>query len=399
MSASGATCPWSVLSLRSFARPGSFAPPLGLSRAGSVSPLLLVDNACPGFPASLHSLGQLELIVLVLGFSKSEPFVPSQSLARLGLLALACGLARSGSLPLVSGCSTPEFPLSLRSHGRSGSFAFVPSFAKSGSAASLRELARLEASTLIFGIARAGSVFFLPVVDKVQLGFPPLLRSSARVDLFLLASNSASPGFFVSSQSPARLGPATFVSACSSSGPPPPLRGPGQPGFTVFVSGTARLGPIFFLPVAAHAHLGFSLSLRSFARVGPACFVCASAHLGFLASSRSLAQLDVPVPVPMFSHLGLSMPSRSLGRAGSLVLVFGASRSGSVSAPSVPDLLQLGSLLSLRAHARPGPSASITDFLAPGSFASSRSPACPGPTSLLADCAKVGLPPPPQSLS
>jgi hypothetical protein len=82
-------------------------------------------------------------------------------------------------------------------------------------------------------------------------------------------------------------------------------------------------------------HLGSSLSLRSFARVGSAVSLRGA---GWLGSSLSL---------------------RSFARVGSAVSVRGLSRFGSVFSMSVLDFLHLGSSLSLRSFARLGSSISV----------------------------------------
>jgi len=101
-------------------------------------------------------------------------------------------------------------------------------------------------------------------------------------------------------------------------------------------------------------HLGSSLSLRSFARVGSSL----SVRGGVLTLSvRGLSRFGSSMSVLDFLHLGSSLSLRSFTRAGSAVSVRGLSRFGS--SMSVLDFLHLGSSLSLRSFARVGSSISV----------------------------------------
>jgi len=91
----------------------------------------------------------------------------------------------------------------------------------------------------------------------------------------------------------------------------------------------ARLGSVFSMSVLDFVHLGSSLSLRSFGRVGSSVSVQGLARLG---SVFSMSVLD-------FLHLGSSLSLRSLGRLGSSVSVLGLAR---FSALSLSEKVEFG---------------------------------------------------------
>jgi hypothetical protein len=130
--------------------------------------------------------------------------------------------------------------------------------------------------------------------------------------------------------------------------------------------------------------LGSSLSLRSLARVGSSLSVIQCSRfgsslavfdffqLGSSLSLRSFARLGSGVSVLQVHHLGASLSLRSIARLGSAMSVFaGATRLGS--SLSVLDFAFLGSSLSLRSCARIGSTLSVLSFITCGSSLSVRS--------------------------
>lgn len=119
------------------------------------------------------------------------------------------------------------------------------------------------------------------------------------------------------------------------------------------------------LSVLDCAHIGSSLSIRSFARVGSGFSVFGKARLG-----SSLSVLD-------FFRLGSSLSMRSIGRVGSAFSVFGVVRMTSSlslfdctalgSSLSMRSSYRLGSRLSVMSSVRFGSSLSVLDFVNIGS--------------------------------
>lgn len=228
-----------VISLRSFLQVGSIASPFGLSRAGLVSLLSVIDGShveslllvrsssrfdfllsvpdflhmgssipvrtfvCLGSMVSTAGCARPELvfILLVIDDVNFDPLLLLRSLARMdsGLFMLDASDLGSSSLlkssgqpdPLVLafGCSCLDLPMLSPDVGILDSAMFPKSSGCLGSVPLMSDLGHIDSSMLlqssvklglcafIAGISRAAFVSSLSVVDVTHLGFLPSTRS------------------------------------------------------------------------------------------------------------------------------------------------------------------------------------------------------------------------------
>lgn len=228
-----------VISLRSFLQVGSIASPFGLSRAGLVSLLSVIDGThlelfllvrsssrfdfllsvldflhmgssllvrsfvCLGSTVSTPGCTRPEpvFILLVIDDVNFDPFVLSRSLARMdsGLFMLdfsaigSSSLLKSSGQPdppvLAFGCGYLDLPMLSPDVGILDSAMFPKSSGCVGSVPLLSDLGHMDSSMLlqssvklgllpfIAGISRAAFVSSLSVVDVTNLGFLPSTRS------------------------------------------------------------------------------------------------------------------------------------------------------------------------------------------------------------------------------
>ncbi len=130
-----------------------------------------------------------------------------------------------------------------------------------------------------------------------------------------------------------------------------PARNPACSDGELLVFGKAQLGlPSSMLDFTT---VESPLSLQCLAQLGLAMSVLDLLHLGFSLSVRSHAQLDFVVFIPDHGHLDFPPFARSFGCFGSLFLL--------------PDLIEIGSLSSLRGLSHCGSTQSTMAFFAIGS--------------------------------
>lgn len=142
------------------------------------------------------------------------------------------------------------------------------------------------------------------------------------------------------------------------------------------------------LAVVDYLQLGSSLSIRCFARLGNAMSVLDFVQLGSTLSLRSYSRIGATLAVLDFVQLGSSLSLRSFSRLGAAISVFGIARCGA--SLSLLGSLHLGASVSLRSFARLGASLSVLAFVALGSSLSVRAFARLGSAMSLLDFAHLG---------
>ena len=203
----------------------------------------------------------------------------------------------------------------------------VSDFSHADVPTSLRRLARLELMPLALGLARSGFVFFSLVIDHVHLNLSLASRSFARPEVLLSTVDLAHVDAFPSFQSNTRLGlfPSTFSMARFELVFPPSVTDTTTMKSPLFPRGSSQLG--FFLPALDSSYFGppmlsrspghlrsllfamglpksglplatpdavtmsFLLLLQSHARPGSVPTVADPAHSGSFASTRSFTQV------------------------------------------------------------------------------------------------------------
>ena len=379
-----------LLSSRSLGCLGLPVPLYGLMRAGLVSsppvvataqpgpPLLPQSLACPDFFASVLGVAQTGFSLPSRGCAHVEPETPvpdylhldlsppSRSSLQLDFFMSVLGKAASGSFSSTSDCSSLSASLSLRSSGRLGSSVLVSRFTSVDSSVSTRAVAHLGLSAPVVGMARVGFVFFMLVLDLLNL------------DPFLPVRVSAHPGPPAFIMNYARLELLMLLRSFAH----------GELALPVF--GLVWADPVFSLPVVSTASLGSSPLVRSFvcfeasascydySAIGSAVSMRNSARLGFLMPAFGGVRSDPPPLLLDYAQIGLPMPARSFCKTESSVptLAFGSpgfvmspralsqlglaaspvglSRVGSVFFLSVVAAANLGLPLSVQSPARPG---------------------------------------------
>ena len=308
-----------MLSLQSPARTSSSPPVFG--KTCSDFPPSALDFLRPGFVLLLRSMSQPGLSLLALDLLHPEPPLSSQSLACSESVALAssCTKPEASSLTLDPAHTGPS--TSARSRGHSGAAVPTSDLLRPGSAPFLRSYGRCGSTLFVFGIARSGSLFFLPVTDTSHLGSFPPLRSFTHLESSVPAFDSLQLGFSLS------------------------LRALSKSGSVVFAFGAGRCG--LLASVLDFAHLGLLPPLRSHAKLG-----------------SFLSVFDLLMP-------GFPTPMRTFARTGSSSLASGKFSSGPSSIP-VLGYVHSGPSPSAQSSVRLDPPVSASDFLTPGSLVSLR---------------------------
>ena len=129
------------------------------------------------------------------------------------------------------------------------------------------------------------------------------------------------------------------------------------------LAGRARVGGAGGASVWDYTHVGSSMSVRSFMRLGSSVSVAGRARVGGAGGAS----------VWDYTHVGSSMSVRSFMRLGSSVSVAGRARVGGAGGASVWDYTHVGSSMSVRAFMRLGDSLSAVCRTVGGSTLSCRS--------------------------
>ena len=188
--------------------------------------------------------------------------------------------------------------------------------------------ARLEASVLLPGLSRAGSVFVLSVIDRVLLGFSLLVRSCGCL--------GSGPSMVDASA----LGSLTFLKSftCLS--------------FVLLVVGLSRVGFVSLLSAIDKVHFDPSSLIQSFGHLDSLVLVLDFATVGSPALLRSPVCPDSALPMLDFSKMESGMSLRSSLRVGLLLLTTGSSWVGSVSSLLLIDVSHLGFIIFSRSAER-----------------------------------------------
>ena len=305
---------------------------LGLSRAGSVFSLSLLEVSQSELLTSLRSFSCGESPTPTMDLAKVEPILFLQSHAQLGVAAPAIGMSCLGSVFVLSVIETAwlGFLLSPQSSSRPASCASAPGCIRPGSASPLRssgktsspalalDLLRLEPLLLPRSYNRQDSAMLLVGLSRLELVSFLLVASMSRLGLFLPTRSLAQAGVAVSVLGFSHIGPFAFprssgqtgpvTSACSQacSGSPLPalnfvcsellllLRSSGRLSLSLPASNHCKAGPAVLLQ--SYASSGPVPSVFGFGKLGLLLFAPDPSHCGFLAPVRSLACLGLALP-------------------------------------------------------------------------------------------------------
>ena len=312
--------------LRQFTHLEPAASIFGLSRAGFVFSLFLVDAAtfssllsiqsltCMGFAApamdflrldfsiSIRSSGRVGSAVSAFDFLRLDFALFLRSYSRLDPSAFIPGLTRFDFLPSVFDAMTLGFTLSLQSHAYLGPSSPALDVAHMGLLTLVRNPVCFDFFVSVFGCSRPGSVFSLPVMDTVTIGSSFSPHSFARFGSFVLTLD------FVKIDSSLLLRQFAYA----------------EP--TVFLFGLSRPDLVFALSVVDVAIVELLLSLQS------------------------LAYMDLALPLLDYGHINSSMSARKFQRVDPAILVFGMSRPAL--SPSVFELVHYELSMLLKSFAR-----------------------------------------------
>lgn len=339
------------MSLQEVSCSGSTLSPFGAAWVESISSLSVVDVSESDFTSSVQSSGRLDLLSFTFDFTKIGSSTPPRSFARWDLGVFVCGLSRTGFAFFLSVAERAllESSMSMRSLARMDLAFLVFDLAKLGLVAFLRSFGRLDSiplaiglsclnssvfildvvqvalllfvrsfvypgftlfvsnpahfdstflmqsytqsgSTLFpFGLAWAGSVFPLFLVDSTLMGFALPSRSCAHLDLFVLIVEFAALGLVLSPRSFAKLELCTLIFDYVKLESILLVRGPVHIGFTPLTVGTSRIASLFSLFAVDFLSLDLSLFSRSLAHLGFPVLVLDLVNSELLVFSRSSA--------------------------------------------------------------------------------------------------------------
>ena len=134
----------------------------------------------------------------VLDFLHLDFTLLVQQSACLGSTALVFGLACFGSILFASDAASIGLATLLKSFVHPESLMPALDLLKLGVPTFARSFAQIDLSFSPFGLARAGSVFFLLAVDSTFLDSPLLLQSMAHMGFAMLALDFLHMGFTTS---------------------------------------------------------------------------------------------------------------------------------------------------------------------------------------------------------
>ncbi|CAJ1381751.1 unnamed protein product [Effrenium voratum] len=298
--------PGSSTPLRHFLCPGSLLTPLGPGRSGSA--------------AIVPDLLRLDLVLLLRGFAQVAFSLLALGLARPDSLMAALGSAQVAASLLLQQFACADLPLFAPSIARTDAPTLIADSGHPGMFLFLHCLSRAGSFLFALGIGRLG--FFLAVADSSQTDVPPSIRNLGRSGVALLALQACRPGSALSIMDLASFDVFSLVRsfACFGFGPPTTgdattggnvnlvssltIRHVGRPDFLLFALGLASFGSFSLAPELMQ--LGFSLVMRSLARLG---FMILALHSG---------------------GSGSSLPSRNFARPDAALLLCGKARLDSI---------------------------------------------------------------------
>ena len=367
--------------LRQFAHLEPTASIFGLSRAGSVFPLFLVDAATFSSLLSLQGHACMGSVAPALDLLRPDLSISTRSCGRVGSAASAFDFLRL------------DLALFLRSHSRLDPSPLIPGVTRFGFLASLFDGITLGSTLSLQSHAYLGPLS--PVLDVAHMGLPTLARDPAWFDFFVSVFGCSRPGSVFS------LSVIDTVTIGSSLSP----------------HSSARFGS--FVPTLDFVKIDSSILLRQFACVEPAVFLFGLSRLDLafslslvdvatfdlLLSLRSLAYLDLALPVSDYGHFSSSMSARNFYRVEPSILVLGVSRPGL--SPSMFELAHSELSVLVKSFARSDSflfvldsahfdlSTFARDFTRLESAASVSGLSCTGPMFALPviDCANLGFTP------
>ena len=342
--------------------PGFILPAFGLSRTGSVSPLLVVDSLHLGSLLLARTLACLEVLSLLLDYLQMDLLPLPQSLHHPGFststFGRMCPGATSPSADSIS-CGPASLP---HSPSQLGVVASAFNFGHPGLPLLLRATSCLEAPVSALGLSWAGFVSLLLVVDAARLEVPPLSQTPAHLDLCVSTPDSSKAGSPLPARSSGRLGLMALVLDFVKQDLPLLIRSLSRTEVSVLPCGLARLGET--VPV-------------------PGCTTA-----GLLAPVRSLVHPGSTLPPLNAMHVGVPLSLRSPGHPEASALLLGISRTGFVFALLVTDKMQSESLLPPHSFACSSPATLVSDGVNLGSTLLTRGHVRFGPTSFPLGVAK-----------
>ena len=372
---------------RSFARLGSPAfafsfPQVGLSLSSQKSArvefllfvyrfttfdflLLIFDFAHSGLSVLSHGVAQLGLLLSMLDATYIDLLMPLQQLIHLGSAVSMFGLNRIDSLFVLpvadyACCGSSTF---VRSFAQPGLTLSVPDSTKCGFSTSLQNVAQSELCSPAFGVCKFDYAQLMSVVNYVIMGSLVLLRSFAHIGSAASVLDLVKVGLALSLQGLGRAAPSMLTI------------GMARCDFSLSIFGAIPVESLPSLrslaclesPVSAIfvGHPGSSMFLRSFSKADPMMLAPGIARLELVSllpvmesttlGSPSLVHgstcCDSAVLVLDFLHLDFASSVRSMVCTGLAQLIFGLSRLGLLSSPSLISSSYLDFLVFLRSFA------------------------------------------------
>ena len=308
--------------LQSSLRLGPAAFTSDLAHAGSV--LLLRSFFCVGLPLIALDFGNSGVSLLLQSHSCSGLPLPALGLGCAGLVFSMPVTDRglSESLPLLHGTSWPELLL------------LVLSSATLGTSPLLHGLTRMDSAATSSGLARPGSVSFLPVPETSQPEPSLALQALARPGVPSSVSDHAKPDATM------------FTRSCACSDLLVPTPGIVCCGLPLSAPDCSSLGSV--LPSRELSHLGFATLLLGRSKLDAPAAALDFADTESSLLPHSLAWLGSTMFAPNFAMLDISPSTRSLAWMGPATFTVGLACVGSVSLPLATDSSHSGSLLLLQ---------------------------------------------------
>ena len=245
-----------------------------------------------------------------------------RGLAYTGSLLLAVCSAQPGPALFVLSCAQLDFLLLLHGFTWLGLLSFALDFVNSGSLL----LVRSEASFGPGVMTKLELSSCLSVRGMTSLGFPLLVFSSARFELFLLVPDMTISGLLLPSHGMACLDLSLFATSYTHLDLSVSLRGVSKFGSVLLALGVVTLGlPLpprgashadAILLVASATVSDFSLFLRGVAWTELALFALSTASLGSSLSLHSVSRLGLPLPVSGLVQMGPLLLLQGLSCAG-----------------------------------------------------------------------------------
>ncbi len=287
-------------SLRSMARTGLTLLMCGGVRPGFLLPAL--DAHCAGSPLPLHSFSCLELFPSSADLSDMGFVVSPRSFLQVGSIVPPFGLSRAGLVSLLSviDCTHLESFLLVRSSSRFDFLLSVLDFLHIGSSLPVRSFACLGSTVSTPGRVRPELVFILLVIDDVNFDPLVLLRSLARMDsgLFMLdASASGSSSLLKSSGQP---DPPVLAFGCSYLDLPLLSPDVGILDSAMFPKSPGCLGSVPLM--SDRGHIDSSMLLQSSVKLGLLPFIAGISRAAFVSSLSVVDVNNLGLPPSTRSH-------------------------------------------------------------------------------------------------